>query len=341
MVEEDRTEFCAFHYNNETDGKCTLCGLTICNLDQQYNQAAERICQLCFNISRARKIIRYFQFGLWGVAIAIFIVIWQVMESLNWFIAMIPLLLVLMIPYLLRPVIMRLYFRDLSPQESVLPIIRYFEASGNQDHYKLFMKIFDKIPEDEMSEIRPKLFNYLVPALAFNYGRLPDEWDDDLVEKLKMSKEEFVGVLTGDYRKTLIQTAVHNPQENFSRFIIYLSESDENKDLLKDYINEITSEEVISSTDEELNSIYGKLLEEIYLYEEDFYRICDELGLTKQKDLITQLLQRYEPPPVPKNQIEAVLTIEQLKEKRRRETEETELTTSISTEEQQIVAEEE
>jgi hypothetical protein len=261
------------------------------------------------------------QFGLWGIAIAIFIIIWQVMETLNWFIAMIPLLLVLLTPYALRPVIMRLYFRDLEPSQSVLPIIRYFEASGNQDHYKLFMKMIEKLSEEEMAEIKDKLFDYLVPALAFNYSKLPEEWDNELVEKLEMSKEEFIGILTTNYRKTLIQTAVHNPQENFSQFLIYLSENANDKDLLKEYIYEITSEDVISSTDEELNSIYNKLLEELYLYEEQFNEICDELKLTKQKDLIAQLLVRYVPPPVPKNQIEAVLTTEQLIEKRRKENE--------------------
>ncbi|MHA1952954.1 MAG: hypothetical protein ACXAAM_03785 [Candidatus Heimdallarchaeaceae archaeon] len=339
MVEKDRTEFCAFHYTNETDGKCSLCGLTICNLDQQYNTAADRICQLCFNISRARKITKYFQFGLWGIAIAIFIIIWQVMGALNFF-AMIPLLLVLVFPYLIRPLIMKLYFRELEPKESVLPIIRYFEASGNQDHYKLFMKMINKITEEEMSDIKIKLFDYLVPALAFNYAKLPEDWDTDLVEKLKMSKDEFVEVLLSDYRKTLIQTAVHNPQENFSQFLLYLSESAQDKDLLKEYINEITSNDVISSTDEELNSIYNKLLEELYLYEEKFNEICDELNLTKQKDLIAQLLQRYEPPPVPKNQIEAVLTIEQLREKRRKESELPEITLSNPNEEQQAETEE-
>jgi hypothetical protein len=340
MVEKDRTEFCAFHYANETDGKCSLCGLTLCNLDQQYNAAADRICQLCFNISRARKIIKYFQFGLWGIAIAIFIIIWQVMGSLNFF-ALIPLLLVLLFPYLMRPIIMKLYFRDLEPKESVLPIIRYFEASGNQDHYKLFMKIMDKLSEEELGEIKSKLFDYLVPALAFNYAKLPEEWDTELVEKLKMSKEEFVGLLLSDYRKTLIQTAVHNPQENFSKFLFYLSDSAQDKDILKEYINEITSEDVISSTDEELNSIYDKLLEELYLYEETFNELCDELKLTKQKDLIAQLLARYEPPPVPKNQIEAVLTIDQLREKRRKESEQVEPVLSNPNEELEIETEEE
>ena len=333
MVEKDRTEFCAFHYTNETDGKCTLCGLTLCNLDQQYNAAAERICQLCFNISRARKVVRYFQFGLWGIAIAIFILIWQLMDPFNWFVAMLPLLLVLLIPYVLRPIIMRLYFRDLLPKESVLPIIRYFEASGNQDHYKLFMKLLDKLTEEEMIEIKSKLFDYLVPAISFNYGRLPEEWDDELVEKLKMSKDEFVEILISEYKKTLIQTAVHNPQENFSKFLFYLSESAQDKDLLKEYIKEITSTDVISSTDEELNTIYNKLLEELYLYEEKFNEICDDLELTKQKELISQLIQRYEPPLVPKNQIEAVLTPEQLKEKRSRESEQSQIVTSESNEE--------
>ncbi|MCG3222406.1 MAG: hypothetical protein H7641_13585 [Candidatus Heimdallarchaeota archaeon] len=340
MVEKDRTEFCAFHFTNETDGKCSLCGLTLCNLDQQYNTAAERICQLCYNISRARKLIKYFQFGLWGIAIAIFIIIWQVMGALNFF-AMIPLLLVLVFPYLTRPLIMKLYFREIEPIESVLPIVRYFEASGNQDHYKIFMKIIDKLSEEEMREIKPKLFDYLVPALAFNYAKLPEDWDTNLVEKLKMSKDEFMGILLSDYRKTLIQTAVHNPQDNFSKFLIYLSESAQDTDLLKEYINEITSKDVISSTDEELNSIYNKLLEELYLYEEKFNEICDELKLTKQKDLIAQLLKRYEPPPVPKNQIEAVLTIEQLKEKRRKESEEPPIVVYTSNEEQQTETEEE
>ena len=44
-------------------------------------------------------------------------------------------------------------------------------------------------------------------------------------------------------------------------------------------------------------------------------------GFKKQKDLLIQLIERFDPPPVPKNQIEAVMSSDQLREKRRKEKE--------------------
>ncbi|MHA2358069.1 MAG: hypothetical protein ACXABK_04805 [Candidatus Heimdallarchaeaceae archaeon] len=310
-------EFCAYHYDNKSDGNCIQCGLAVCNLDMHYNASAERICQICFNITRAKKIVRYIQIGSYVVTFGLFVLVWQLTGNL-WY-GLLPLVLVFLTPYLLRPVIIRLYFRELKPVEGLLPIVRYFEISGSDDYYKLLTRTLDKLTDDELENIKPRLYEYLVPALAFNFSKLPEEWEEDLVKKLRMTKEQFVGVLTQDYRKILIQTAVHNAQENMSKFLIYLGEISQDKDILKEYIYEITSPDVLSSTDEELNKIYNKLLEELYLYEEQFYEICDDLKLEKQKDLIKQLIDRYEPPPVPKNQIEAVMTIEQLREKRRLE----------------------
>ena len=128
-------------------------------------------------------------------------------------------------------------------------------------------------------------------------------------------------LLTQDYRTVLIQTSVHNAQVNMSLFIFYLSDLASDKDLIKEYITEMTSPEIMKLNEEEVNVIYKSLLEDLYLYEERFLDLCDELGLEKQRDLLVQLIGRYDPPPVPKNQLEAVMTIEQLREKRKKEKE--------------------
>jgi hypothetical protein len=322
MVEAEREEFCAFHYTNTSDGKCSTCGLTICNLDQHYGASADRICQLCFNITKARRIVRYIQIGIWVVIIALVITLWQLLGEGQFIYALLPIVLILFVPYILRPLVFRLYFTDLLPKESILPILRYFEASGNNEHYKIFMKLLKRISKEELEEIRPALYSYLIPALAFNFSRLPDEWEEEMITNLKVSKEDFVQVFTQDYRKILIQTSVHNAQENLSQFLIYLSKTADDKELLKEYISEITSNEIMSLSENDLNTIYGKLLEDVFLFEEQFYEICDELNLEKEKVLLAQLLSRYEPPPVPKNQIEAVMTPTQLREKRKKEREE-------------------
>ena len=319
MAEIKKEEFCAFHYTNNSDGNCVQCGLALCSLDQLYNASAERICQICVNITRAKKIVRYIQIGSYAITFGLFFLIWQLTGSL-WY-GLLPLVLVFLTPYLLRPLITRLYFRNLKPIEGVLPVIRYFEVSGSDDYYKILLKTVAKLTDEELELLKPQMFEYLVPTLAFNFAKLPEDWEEELVKKLRMTREQFAEILTQDYRKILIQTAVHNPQENMSSFIIYLSEMGQDKDILKEYIYEITSPDVLSSSDEELNKIYDKLLEDLYLFEEKFYEICDELKLDKQKLLIKQLIDRYEPPPVPKNQIEAVMTIEQLREKRRQEKE--------------------
>ena len=321
MVEAEREEFCAFHYTNTSNGKCSTCGLTICNLDQHYGASADRICQLCFNITKARKIVRYIQIGIWVVIIALVITLWQVLESGNFIYALLPIILILFVPYILRPVVFRLYFTDLLPKESILPILRYFEASGNNEHYKIFTKLLKKIEDTDLEEIKTTLYSYLIPALAFNFSRLPEDWENEIITLLRISKDDFVQIFTKDYRKILIQTSVHNAQENLSQFLIYLSKTAEDKELLREYITEITSAEIMALSKEDLNTTYGKLLEDVFLFEEQFYEICDDLNLEKEKTLLSQLLSRYEPPPVPKNQIEAVMTPAQLREKRKREKE--------------------
>ncbi len=321
MVEAEREEFCAFHYTNTSDGKCSTCGLSLCNLEQHYGASADRICQLCFNITKARKTVRYVQISIWVVIIALVITLWQVLGSGNVIYALLPIALILFVPYILRPLIFRLYFTNLLPKESILPILRYFEASGNNEHYKIFMKLLKRISEEELDEIRPALYSYLIPALAFNFSRLPEDWEDEMTTNLRVSKEDFVQIFTKDYRKILIQTSVHNAQENLSQFLIYLSKTADDKELLKEYITEITSAEIMALSENDLNTIYGKLLEDVFLFEEQFYELCDELNLEKEKVLLAQLLSRYEPPPVPKNQIEAVMTPTQLREKRKKERE--------------------
>ena len=208
------------------------------------------------------------------------------------FYAFLPVLLLLIVPYVLRPVLMKLYFRDLKPVESVMPILRYFEGSGNIDHYKLVLKFLKKLTPEELSDIQTKLYDYLIPALAFNYSKLPDDWEEALTERLQISKEDFVNLLTKDYRKELIKTAVHNAQINMSIFLFDLSDIASDKDLIREYIMEITSPNVMKLNEEEVNIIYKNLLEDLFLYEEKFFDLCDELGLTKQKDLLLQLIQK-------------------------------------------------
>lgn len=322
MAEIESRNFCAFHFHNDSDGECSNCGLAICNLDQQYDLQANRQCQICFNLTRAKKIARYMQFGLWGAIILLVVMLWLLLkESGNTFYAFLPVLLLLVVPYLLRPVLMKLYFRDLAPIESILPILRYFEGTGNMDHYKLFLRFLGKLTEEDIKTIHKPLYDYLIPALAFNYSKLPEGWEEDLTERLQISKERFIELMVKDYRTILIQTAVHNAQSNMALFIFYLSETASDKELIKEYIIEITSKDVLKLNEEEVNIIYKHLLEDLYLYEERFLELCDELELKKQKDLLIQLIERFDPPPVPKNQIEAVMSSDQLREKRRKEKE--------------------
>ena len=317
MVELDRGNYCAFHYENPSDGECFNCGLSICNLDQEYDTQANRLCQLCSNIIKAKPKIKYIQIGIWIIVIALVVVLWSVLNNI-WY-ALIPLLLILVVPYVLRPYIMKLYFKNLKPSESILPILRYFEASGNVDHYKLILKFLKNMTAEELKSIQDKLYEYLVPALAFNYSKLPDDWQTKITSHLHITSEEFVDVLTKKYRSILLQTAVHNAQPNISLFIFYLSETAKDDKLIIEFIKEITSPEIMKLEDEELNAIYKKLLEDLYLYDEKFYEYCDKFGLTKEKDLLTQLIGRFVPPPVPKNQLEAVMSTEQLIEKRKKE----------------------
>ncbi len=318
MVELDSSSYCAFHYENSSDGECSNCGLNICNFDQDYDVQANRLCKLCFNITKAKPRIKYIQIGIWVVVIALVVIIWSTVENGLWY-ALLPLLLILLVPYGMRPYIMKSYFKGLEPKESVLPILRYFEASGNLDHYKLFLKFLKKMTDEDIKAINEKLYEFLVPALSFNYSKLPENWQEKITSHLRITSDDLVNILTQKYRSVLIQTAVHSAQSNISMFIFYLSETADDEKLIADYIKEITSPEIMKLDTEEVNAIYKKLLEDLYLYDEKFYEYCDNLGLKKEKELISQLIEKFVPPPVPKNQLEAVMSPEQLVEKRKKE----------------------
>ena len=319
MVELDRGNYCAFHSENASDGECSNCGLSICNLDQEYDVQANRLCQLCSNITKAKPRVRYIQIGLWVVVIALVVVIWSILGREGLWYALIPLLLIFIVPYFLRPYIMKLYFKNLEPKESILPILRYFEASGNDEHFKLALKFLKNMTEDEIKSMEDRLYEYLVPALSYNFSKLPEDWEEKITEELKISQEEFKEILTHKYRDILLQTAVHSAQPNISLFIFNISDEANDEKLVVDYIKEITSPEIMQLDDDTLNSIYKKLLEDLYLYEDKFYEYCDKLDLDKEKMLLEQLIKRFIPPPVPKNQLEAVMTTEQLIEKRKKE----------------------
>ncbi len=71
MVEIERDDYCAFHFSNRSDGKCASCGLPICVLDQSISLTGEKTCQLCQNITKTKKISRYFQIGMLVVVVGL------------------------------------------------------------------------------------------------------------------------------------------------------------------------------------------------------------------------------------------------------------------------------
>ncbi|MHA1400408.1 MAG: hypothetical protein ACTSQE_08670 [Candidatus Heimdallarchaeaceae archaeon] len=317
-LEEEIKGRCVFHYKNEAKEKCSECNLPICDLDQMYNFKQERICPICANRYNAKKILRLFNYGLYGIIIIASVLI-LVVFKLGFSYLLVPMLLLLVAPYIFRPFLLRYYFRGLEPTQVVLPLLKYYEVSSNFEYFQMFLQKVEALSPEELDSMKDVILQHLIPALAFNFSKLPENWEDIIVEKLNLTKEEFNKILITKYRKVMIQTAVHAAQPNISKFMFYLAEETEDKDFLKEYIQEICSDELLELDDKELNSIYKDLLEELYLFEDDFYSICDELNLKEEKEKLKRLAERFVPPPVPRNQIEAVLPPEQLQKKREME----------------------
>ncbi len=316
MTSEDESlGKCVFHVTNEATAKCAECGLAICDLDQDYNLKQERICPICANRYKAKKFLRLINYGLYGSLIAIFVV--MLVMKLGWTYYFIPILLLLLAPYIMRPLIIKFYFQGLEPIQIILPLIKYFEISGNEQYYKLFLKNIKQLEEQDIASIRNTILEYLIPALALNFAILPENWEQEVSNVLKLDLKDFQSIMVSEYKNVLIQTAVHAAHPDISKFMIYLAEETGDKDILKDYIKEICSDEILSLSEKELNTIYKNLLEELYLYDDTFYSLCDELGLVEEKEKIKLLIEKFVPPPVPKNQFEAVLPPQQLEERRR------------------------
>lgn len=295
---------CAFHYTQKSTGTCAQCKLPICDLDQYYNQAQERVCPICHNVEKAKPVLRniqYISMAIIGIGVILTI------RFLGWTYAFLLLLLVFALPYFLQPIAYRLYFKNLESIEVILPLLRYFEALGNIQQYNIALKYIKKLSPEELTNFKEAILQFLVPAIMFNYARLPKEWEEDLVKHLNMSIEEFEELLITKYRKTIINIAVKNAQAEVSQFIFKLGERDESGEFVKEYISAIASVASQEVNDEELNTIYKGLLEELYIYEEQFYSKCDELGLSKEKEAIEQLVKRFVPPPVPKTKLEALM----------------------------------
>ncbi|MBY8999791.1 MAG: hypothetical protein KGD64_02655 [Candidatus Heimdallarchaeota archaeon] len=309
MSETATKELCAFHYQKTSTAQCALCGLPICDSEEDLSAEAKQICSLCFNSPRASKFRKYIQLGTMATTIASVILIFLVVPSENsyqlWaFLLLIPLMIGLLIGG--NKLLTNIAYKGLYKTQMILPLIRYFEASGNAQFYKLFLKNLKKLSDEEIESIRKPLYDYLIPAILFNYSKLDEKWQEDLLKYLQIDEVTLAKLFVEDYRTLLINIAVHDAKADLSQFIFYLGEISKNNDIVHIYLKEITSDDIKNLKDEQLRKDYDKVLEDLFLYEEIFYAKCDELNLQKEKEALIELLKRYEPPPVPKSGMDAI-----------------------------------
>ncbi len=309
MSETAKEEICAFHYHNKSTVQCATCGLPICDLEEGATAEGKQICTICFNSPKASKFRKYIQIGTLLVTLPSVILIFTLVPSENsyqlWaFLALIPLMIGLLIGG--NRLLTNMAYKGLGKNQMILPLIRYFEASGNDQFYKIFLKNLKKLSDEELEEIREPLFDYLVPAILFNYSRLSDNWQEDLLKYLKIDEIALAKTFAEDFRTLLINIAVHDAKADLSKFIFYLGEITGNDEIIVDYIKAIASKDIKNLEDDQLKKDYDMLLEELFLYEEIFYSVCDRLNLPKEKEALAALLKRYEPPPVPKSAMDAI-----------------------------------
>ncbi len=309
MSKTANEEICAFHFHNKSTGQCALCGLPICDSEEARTVEDKKICALCFNSPNASKFRKYIQIGTMVITMTSVILIFVLVPSENsnqlWaFLILIPVMIGLLIGG--NKLLSKIAYKGLGKHQMILPLIRYFEASGNAQFYKIFLKNLKKLSDEEIDAIRKPLFDYLVPALLFNYSKLDDNWQEDLLKYLKIDEVALAKIFVDDFRTLLINIAVHDAKADLSKFIFYLGEITENDDIIHIYIKEIVSDDIKNLKDEKLRKDYDQLLEELFLYDELFYSVCDRLNLKKEKEALTALIKRYDPPPVPKSAIDAL-----------------------------------
>ncbi|MCK5409445.1 MAG: hypothetical protein KAJ30_04200 [Candidatus Heimdallarchaeota archaeon] len=309
MSKTANEEICAFHYHNKSTLQCSLCGLPICDSEEDLTIDGKKICALCSNSPKASKFRKYIQLGTLLITLPSVILIFWLVPSENsyqlWaFLTLIPVMIGLLIGG--NRLLTRIAYKGLEKHQMILPLIRYFEASGNDQFYKIFLKNLKKLSADELEEVRKPLYEFLIPAILFNYSKLQENWKEDLLKYLELDEIAFAKIFTDDFKTLLINIAVHDAKAELSKFIFYLGEITENDDIIHLYIKAITSDDIKNLKDEQLKKDYDMLLEELYLYEEIFYSVCDRLNLQKEKEALAALLKRYEPPAVPKSAIDAI-----------------------------------
>ncbi len=309
MSKTANEEICAFHYHNKSTVKCSLCGLPICDSEEASPADGKKICSLCFNSPKASKFRKYIQIGTIVITLPSALLIFLFVPSENSyqlfaFLLLIPLMIGLLIGG--NRLLTKIAYKGLEKHQMILPLIRYFEASGNAQFYKIFLKNLKKLSDEELEKIRLPLLDYLIPALLFNYSKLDDNWQEDLLKYLKIDEVTLAKIFVDDYKTLLINIAVHDAKADLSKFIYYLGDIIENDEIIIKYIKEIASDDIKNLKDEQLKQDYDMLLEELFLYEEQFYSVCDRLNLQKEKEALAALLKRYEPPPVPKSSMDAI-----------------------------------
>lgn len=318
MSKLEKKEFCAFHYKTKSDGTCSRCGLSICQLDQDYNENVERICPLCANSVKNKGKMRLINMLVWTLILA-FPVLW-ITTDIDFYYLMFGVIAFFgLLNYVLKPLMLKVNFSGLEKNEMILPLLQYFEATGNEDYYDYFIKYLSKLSNDTLQEMKPYLLRYLVPAIIFNYTKLPEDWDAKLLTSLNYTEKEFAKLIITDYRNLVLRIAVNHCEPEVSKFILYLGKVTGDEEFIKEYIREITSDEIMDLEEKEIKSLYNKLLEELFVYEKTFYELCDKYELNKEKERIQELLSIYDPPAVPNSMLEAMLPQEQIDLKRKQQ----------------------
>ena len=301
--------FCAFHLGEPAVDICQVCGMSVGSNVELWQ---DKYCLLCKKRGQVELFVQRLNTIFLFLTITAFVLaIFTGIVTLTtvFFVIIPPAVLI----YVVQSQQRRLMYRGIPDIERIGPALHMFALLEDKSHFDVAMKSLQNITPAQRTQIEPYFWQSLAFVAYLGYYSMPGDWRKTVAFIWNIDVSEICDkMIERDHTRILTLLKERGISNNAAGFILEILESSTDESYVKLLLESVATIDMSNFSEQEKLETQDN----IYIDLDEFVEHADRLGLSTFKEEISKLLEGYEAPPLPENRLEALMTIEQLREKR-------------------------
>ena len=301
--------FCAFHLGEPAIDICQLCGVSVGSNVELWQ---DKYCLLCKKRGQVELFVQRLNtiFLFLAITMGVLVVFTEVITLTIMFVVIIPPAVLF---YVIQSQQRRLMYRGIPDIERIGPALHMFALLEDRSHFNVAMKSLQNITPAQRTQIEPYFWQSLAFVAYLGYYSMPDDWQKTVALIWNINESEICDkMIESDHARILTLLKERGISNNAAGFILEIMKSSTDESYVKLLLESVATIDMSNFSEQDKLETQDN----IYIDLEKFIEHADRLGLSTFKEEISKLLEGYEAPPLPENRLEALMTIEQLREKR-------------------------